>query len=265
MGKMTNTDVHGYALFGSQMLHYACLTGYCLDNPKFVPGFYSSNIPGVFGFLLSIPFVHKPTIFHEERNYIQATSPTQLLSPEQNYDMKFSPHDIGYALFDKHRDHILNMYEFLPEIRSNCKKWLDENVESEETLISLHFRRGDYLLYSSLNLSLQYFYEAVQYIKDELSHDKIKFVCFSNDIPWVRENFVGIDNMVFVDSLSDYEQMCLMSMCHHNIVANSTYSFWGAYLNNNPKRIIICPKNYVDPKGKDLSIFPAEWVRMNSL
>ena len=261
MGKITNSNIHGSCLLGSQMFEYSSLIGASLDNPGTTPGFYLKNLPGLFGLLINLPFIHKLTLFDgEQNNYTIMYNPSEKLSVDNDYDIHFN---LGYSSFHKHREYLLKLYTFLPEIYYNCNNWIESNSSPNEVLVSLHFRRGDYLTISSLNLSLNYFYEAVNTINQMLPGKIVKFVCFSNDILWVKENFVGIDNMIFVESLSDSEQMCLMSLCDHNIIANSSYSWWGAYLNKNPDRIIICPSCY--GSADTISYFPDDWIKMTSL
>lgn len=261
MGNITNTNIHGSCLLGSQMFEYSYLIAVSLENPGTTPGFYLKNLPGMFGLLINFPFIHKPKIFEGECDYSGINyNPSDVLAFDRNYDIHFN---FDYSIFHKHKEYLLNLYTFLPEIYSNCNTWIKDNSSPDELLVSIHFRRGDYLSISSLNLSLEYFYGAVETIKNKLPNSTLKFVCFSNDITWVKEKFVGIDNMIFVESLSDPEQMCLMSLCDHNIIANSSYSWWGAYLNKTPETITICPSSY--GSADVISYYPDEWIRMNVL
>lgn len=85
------------------------------------------------------------------------------------------------------------------------------------------------------------------------------FLFFSDDIEWVRENYCGMgDNYHFVSNgcLKDYEELMLMCQCKHNIIANSTFSFWGAWLNTDPEKIVIAPKKYAP------TFIPEEWIRL---
>jgi hypothetical protein len=260
MAKLTNSSIHGSCLLGAQMSEYSQLLSVFFKNPGFIPGFYANRLPGMFGLLLNIPFIHKPNIFPEPYTNINILREFSELDINKDYDIQFP---FNYKNFHEYRETLIEIYRFLPEIYSTCNKWIDDNCSSDETTVSIHFRRGDYLTISSLNLSLDYFYEAVEYIKSALPDKKLKFICFSNDIYWVKENFTGIDNMIFVESLCDYEQLCLMTLCDHNIIANSSYSWWGAYLNTTPGTITVCPKSYGN--ADTISYFPDDWVRMKSI
>lgn len=119
------------------------------------------------------------------------------------------------------------------------KKYLFDkyNFLKNEECISIHVRRLDYLnLFSFYHqLDLNYYNNAL----DIIGRDK-KIVLFSDDIEWCKENF-KIKNIEFINE-SNHIDLLAMSLCSHNIIANSTFSFWGAYLNNNKQKLVVCPK-----------------------
>jgi hypothetical protein len=145
--------------------------------------------------------------------------------------------------FDKYYDEVydLIMHNY---IVNNLKK-----AFSLINSLSLHVRRGDYLNKPNFhtNLPIDYYIEAIKYID---SKDKIdKIYVFSDDIKWCKENFTD-NRMIYIDNLEDYEELYLMSLCSHNIIANSSFSWWGSYLNLNKNKIVIAPKNWF---GKEFS------------
>lgn len=133
--------------------------------------------------------------------------------------------------------------------------------------VSIHVRRGDYVTNAKTNsyhgvLPLDYFRRAIRTIEERVS-DPFYFI-FSDDIAWVREN-IKIDNSIVVDSNSpdvEYEDLRLMASCKHNIIANSSFSWWGAWLNKNPEKIVVAPRNWfaVDVDSSDL--VPPGWIRL---
>jgi hypothetical protein len=99
--------------------------------------------------------------------------------------------------------------------------------------VSIHIRRGDYIKINGHHLlPLQYYKEALKLVEGPL------FI-FSDDIPWCKEYFKG----TFVE-VEDYLSLELMKLCKHNIIANSTFSWWAAYLNENPNKIVISPEQW---------------------
>lgn len=133
------------------------------------------------------------------------------------------------------------------------KKALEgKNAEIQNTIefhnsISLHIRRGDYLNNNSnlKVLDITYYQKAIQIISSELKNPY--FFIFSDDINWVKENLDLKFNHIFVDwntNQDSYIDMQLMSLCKHNIIANSSFSWWGAWLNNNPSKLVIAPSTW---------------------
>jgi hypothetical protein len=117
--------------------------------------------------------------------------------------------------------------------------------------VSLHVRKGDYLKYPDTfeNLSLSYYRRAIHEVKNRTSH--LVFYIFSNDIEWCKKNTIelGLENeeVVFVsgnEGSDAYIDMNLMSHCCHNICANSGFSLWAAFLNDNQHKTVVVPKRF---------------------
>ena len=122
-----------------------------------------------------------------------------------------------------------------------------ENTDS----VSIHIRRGDYLwkenekLYENI-CTLSYYEEAIAKIKNSI--ESPTFFVFSDDINWTKEN-ISIPNPIYIDwntSKDAWQDMFLMSQCKHNIIANSTFSWWGAWLNRSSEKIVIAPTHFLN-------------------
>lgn len=136
--------------------------------------------------------------------------------------------------------------------------------------VSLHVRRGDYITDNNAakvhgTCDIRYYQKAVQKIT-ETSKNSTIFV-FSDDILWAKQH-LDTDNTYFIESIDNrppHEDMYLMSQCHHNIIANSSYSWWGAWLNPNPNKKVIAPKQwFLDQQLQEHSsnLIPACWLRI---
>lgn len=126
---------------------------------------------------------------------------------------------------------------FKDEMNIQYKTMIDKSQS-----VSIHVRRTDYLEHDLVHLSLDYYKEAVNIILGKIENPK--FFIFSDDVTYIKENFDFLHDYVFVEGNegeNSYKDMQLMSYCKHNIVANSTFSFWGAFLNDNPDKIVIEP------------------------
>lgn len=135
--------------------------------------------------------------------------------------------------------------------------------------ISVHVRRGDYVNNSKTkefhgNCSKEYYYDAMDIIASKVT--KPHFFIFSDDCEWVKRNLKTDYPMSYIDfngEERDYEDLRLMSLCKYHIIANSTFSWWGAWLSNYPSKIVIAPKNwYSDPNLKTADLIPETWMRI---
>jgi hypothetical protein len=165
--------------------------------------------------------------------------------------------------------------EIVPNALSEASKnWQDE-IENTNS-VSIHIRRGDFVSNPHFhNLPVSHYINAINYIKARV-HSPSFFV-FTDDLEFVKNELSHLDNICFVDSnnqkqnsystYGDLEDLYLMSKCKHNIIANSTFSWWGAWLNNNPKKIVIAPKAWFNNKEAQViynkgNLVPAEWIKM---
>lgn len=125
---------------------------------------------------------------------------------------------------------------------------------------SIHVRRGDYV-----NLQSYHPLQTLDYYKksySEIGEDKTFFI-FSDDIKWCENNLYFIKNKIYCKDNEDYEDLYLMSMCENNIIANSSFSWWGAWLNQDKKNKIIAPKNWFGPSNSHLGtkdIYLYNWI-----
>lgn len=147
---------------------------------------------------------------------------------------------------------------------------LDALIKIEEAPlpVSLHIRRGDYVADTKTSsvhgvCDLEYYDKAIETITS--GYPEATFFVFSDDIQWAKENLHTGFPVAFVSNsdIPDYEELHLMSTCKHNIIANSSFSWWGAWLNPNPEKIVIAPKKWTNkiPDGHPY-IIPELWTRI---
>ena len=132
--------------------------------------------------------------------------------------------------------------------------------------ISIHIRRGDYL--SNTKNSKLYSVCDLKYYKNATEHftktyPNPVFYVFSDDIDWAKTNFTG-GQFIFISGNRPSEDMYLMSRCRHNIIANSTFSWGAAWLNQNRGKIVIAPINWYRGKLNEYSrnLVPENWIRI---
>ena len=143
-----------------------------------------------------------------------------------------------------------------------------EQIASTQS-VSIHIRRGDYVSNPQTSrvhsvCSLDYYKQCVSLIAEKITHPHI-FV-FSDDPRWVTDNLRFDYPTTFVthnDATKNYEDLRLMSMCKHNIIANSSFSWWGAWLNANPNKIVLAPRRWFnDPSRDTRDLLPDGWIKV---
>lgn len=133
----------------------------------------------------------------------------------------------------------------------------------KEEIISLHVRRGDYInrpLRQPI-CEMPYFKRAINY----LGKDKRYFI-FSDDIDWCKKKFRG-ENFIFSSNESPVVDLYLQSFCTHNIISNSSFSWWGAWLNSNPSKIVIAPVKWFGLQMTNYNLkdlIPTDWIRIQN-
>lgn len=158
------------------------------------------------------------------------------------------------------RDILLSEFTLKEGISKNLISTFDQ-IENAES-VSIHVRRGDYLNHPDVGvLDVEYYKRAVKLIMDRTNSPS--FFVFSNDMEWCKENFSFIDRCYFVqEGGTELDDMTLMSKCSHNIIANSSFSWWGAWLNNKSNRIIIAPKKWMAINPNNYKWIPDNWLEL---
>lgn len=131
--------------------------------------------------------------------------------------------------------------------------------------VSIHIRRGDYIRnLSSMDAhglcSKDYYTKSIEYVKRELGND-VHFYFFTDDEDWINREMRWDINCTLISGKSSVEDFYLMSLCKHNIIANSTFSWWAAWLNANPDKKVILPKHWrTNIKTEDIDLNPSKWL-----
>ena len=178
----------------------------------------------------------------------------------------------GYFQSEKYFKDIKNVitkqFSIKPSISSYTNDLKKIIIDSNNSC-SLHIRRGDYV--NAKNISthgisgLDYYKNAIKYLEKKFGI--LTYFIFSDDIEWCKNN-LNVDNAVFVNSEEKriaHEDIYLMSLCNHNIIANSSFSWWGAWLNINDDKIVIAPKDWFSDrelKKQAAEIVPEDWIRI---
>lgn len=201
--------------------------------------------------------INKEYYFERDRSYVDP----EKISNHKYYDGYWQSwryvEEVGQYLRDeiKPRD----------PLSMKTRKTIDEI--SNRNAVFLGVRRGDYLANKKARdhfgyFNQDYFDEAIKIIKKNVKNPVL--YVFSNDIGWVKDNLDFDCETIFrenEDQVSDLEELFIMSSCKHAIIVNSTFYWWGAWLINNPNKVVIAPKNWF-ADGSPIEIVPDDWFKI---
>jgi hypothetical protein len=183
----------------------------------------------------------------------------------------------GYYQSSKYFDNYFQSINRLLQIDTLKVKLTNKYLKliNEEMPVSMHFRLGDYkkLPECYVILSVDYYRAALSHMIETNSVTKVLYFCEDQDledveaiITTLKTEFKDIGFLRADSELEDWEQLILMSICRHNIIANSTFSWWGAYLNTYRQKTVVCPSMWFGPKFQkthDLKdLYPDSWIKI---
>lgn len=257
---ITFNNIGSYGRFGNQLFQYAalfgigkkkkCEIGVPYEKQKLNDEYKKFCLPDCFSNLTAkdsskvFPkYFAQEKIFNYEPGFYGIMDQTDL---------------IGYFQTEKYfvdyREQLLNEFKFKDEIYSNA---LDARSLTKEPVISLHIRLGDYVKLQNTHpiCEIEYYKEALENLPDDLL-----IYIFSDEPETAKQIFSDLKRkFVFPEMKTNYEDMCLMTLCDYHIIANSSFSWWGAWLSNSKKTIAPAkwfgpdpnaPKNWSDVYAK---------------
>lgn len=171
--------------------------------------------------------------------------------------------------FQNFRLEIQKEFELKNPLTKESLDW-QEKIKKTNNSVSIHIRRGDYIQDQKTKnfhggCNLEYYQKALAEVIQRSRNNNLELFIFSDDITWAKENlqFPYPINFVSDKQIPDYEEMYLMSQCINNIIANSTFSWWAAWLNQNPNKIVIGPKQWFNSKtSNEIDILPKTWIQI---
>lgn len=207
---------------------------------------------------------------------LKLSPPAVFKDREQGYDKEFEQlkdniildgHWQSYRYFEHAAKEVRRAFRFPEEISKQNSRLLDDINKSES--VSIHVRRADYASdpYNKKflgALSLDYYKQAIKSMN--VVKEDMCFYVFSDDIDWCKKNIKLGPRATFIShnfGPRSFEDMRLMAACKHNIVANSSFSWWGAWLNDNPSKLVIAPKKWFNIPGfKTEDIVLDTWTKI---
>jgi hypothetical protein len=281
--KMLITKLDGG--LGNQMFQYACGLAAALragqelfmDLSAYAKSDFRSYELDVFGILPKpYPGYLKPFIQSSKNSLLDPLKPIKRFKEKRYYSyyedikrLKGASYIDGYWQSEKYfvdfEVQIRETFEFKKAPDGQNTK-VASQIKSADS-ISLHVRRTDYISNTKANsfhgvCQIEYYKKAIELICQKISDPH--FFIFSDDSEWCAQNFDFLVNKTIVShntGAASFEDMRLMSLCDHNIIANSSFSWWGAWLNANPDKIVVAPSEWLGDKSYDTSdVYARGWV-----
>ncbi len=176
----------------------------------------------------------------------------------------------SYRYFEKYTTEMREIFTIQTPLNLQNEEMIERIISAWNNSVSLHVRRGDYISLSSASnwhgiCSIGYYEEAIKQMQEKLVHPI--FFIFSDDITWCKENihFPEWVEVVYIDynGNAGHEDMRLMYSCSHHIIANSSFSWWWAFLGRNPEKHIIAPKKWLQTDSfNTVDLIPKSWIRL---
>jgi len=157
---------------------------------------------------------------------------------------------VGYyqseSYFEKYSESVKSLFSPTFEFITRIKEEIPLIFNTEVTVINV--RRGDYLHYPNYHptVSPEYIFKALELVPSK------QYLIASDDITWCKEN-LNLPGAIYLEGWKSHEQLWIMSMCHHFIISNSSFSWWAAYLSRNPNKKVVSPETWYGPEG------PNQW------
>ena len=220
-----------------------------------------------------IDIVHEPIESYTKNifrriNFQKGVGPAQPISQQGFHYVEIPKYETptklyGYfqseKYFEQFSEQLRSLYGIDPETKNYILEKYGDSLNRKTC--SLHVRRGNYLKFPENHpvLTTDYYKEAISHFDDDTL-----FLIFSDDIKWCEDNLTFIKNKVFITGNKDYQDLYLMSLCNDNIIENSSFSWWGDWLNENKNKKVIAPINWFGPSSTLYTgdIISEKWIKI---
>lgn len=244
----------------SDMVHYKVHYGYEMNHVF--------NLPHT-EFCINQPLKKVIEFLFFKKIYERKQPPSSLRAYEKKYLwplLYFKGFYQSERYFADIKDEVRKAFTFDKRNANPQTLRMSDQIASDANAVSLHIRRGDYLLPKHWETTgsvcqLPYYQNAIAEMNKKLNQPS--YYVFSDDMAWVKEN-LPLKNVVYIDwnkGEDSWQDMMLMSRCRHHIICNSTFSWWGAWLNPREDKIVIVPNRWFQ-HSETPNIYPAGWLKV---
>ena len=182
------------------------------------------------------------------------------ISPEMDWRSMNNVYLTGvfasHKYFEKYEDDIRRQYQLNIKLSEEARSRISD-IKTKKNSVAVHIRRGDYVSVNRSTLSMEYFENAMKKMEKLLG--SCEFVFFCEDITWVQNWFGDKGNYTYMNpGVTDIEEFYIMQQCENIITADSTFSWWAAWLNRNDKKTVIVPRS------GNQDYYPNDWIQLEA-
>lgn len=257
------------------MIDTSCFKNYPLHNGFEIDRIFSQNAPvASWRDILKVAYPYPNYRFWQVGKYLLPQRKTMCV---ERKDFAFDTTaltrkgDCYYDGYWQHEEYFSSVKERIreafsfPDVADRRNKEIASLLRTSNS-VSLHIRRGDYINHPQFRgiCDLDYYKRAISYMEEHVNPQL--YCIFSNDIGWCESSLPDLlpgKKILYVDwnkGVAGYVDMQLMSLCRHNIIANSSFSWWGAWLNRNPQKVVASPERWMNVKIEDP--IPNNWIKL---
>jgi hypothetical protein len=275
---ITYNKIGHFGRLGNQMFQFAATVGIARKaNQVFAFPKENTEVPSVEDFKDGVRrevYFDLPKYFPNVERTLQPLEEIQTYHVAQEPYFHFCPdlftvpdqtNLMGYFQTEKYFEHcsdlILGYFQFDKEIKKQAENNFP-HFPSKVEYVSIHLRRGDYAGLQQFHpvMDADYYFDAMTQFMD----GDYCFLIFSDDIQYAKELFGEQENIIYIEGNDPEVDMCMMTMCDHNVIANSSFSWWGAWLNDNTNKKVVAPKRWFGPAYKHVhntkDLYPQSWI-----
>ena len=185
---------------------------------------------------------------------------------EQSFEYNEIPPNVSLDGYFQSEQYFYDYGGFIYDMLSPTKE-IEDYIDNKYgnilfNSLGIHIRRGDYIKYPTMHpvCNMEYYSKAIGLLADKKAYSN--YIIFSDDIDWCKDNFSS--EFHFIKGEKDYIDMYTMSMCSDNVIANSTFSWWAAWLNRNSDKRVVAPMAWFgkDKKLNTNDLIPKEWIKI---
>ena len=275
---ITYNKIGHFGRLGNQMFQFAATVGIARKaNQGFAFPKENTEIPSVEDFKDGVRrevYFDLPKYFPNVKRTLASLKDIETFHVAQEPYFHFCPdmftipdqtNLMGYFQTEKYFEHcsdlILGFFQFDNEIKKQAENSFPVFPMKLE-YVSIHLRKGDYAGLQQFHpiMDADYYFDAMTQFMDK----DYCFLVFSDDIDYAKELFGEQENIVYIEGNDPAVDMCMMTMCHHNVIANSSFSWWGAWLNDNVNKKVVAPKRWFGQAYKGVhdtkDLYPESWI-----